>query len=639
MGAEKLAVGAFGGAVSLLQKRLADRGFGVGSDEAARGYYGPSTRDAVRECQRTHVLVATGVVDMATSSILNMELQKERPTSVIAQDARPSVASTKTGEKNGGGPAAPTKDRTANRSGVAAPAVDPADLVNARRRAVLDAAFQNKAAMRVGFTENLKSARLGNADVVARVEKAFEGFRPSALRAGDPKRRFQVERGGNPRSALEQAMNGRLKSIQDAAPAGAIAIHKDSSLIQWDGHGNDRKGTIDLGRLIDFTQVGKVSRRAAESACKIEAEAQNVLAAIEGSAPAQSPDKSSNGHPAGRAETATKLVERTVNQQMWSATSPEEGLTYGLIPNSADKNPTQAAIMQTFELRPSPSDVKSYHDFNVLQIAFEHVWTELFDGELEGLGKQLYKEYVGLKDFLGYDPNTADRPISSLDDLKWLITEIRSLSQVADDGIPVGTGAGAGSSESSGPKGQSQLGKDAEGWVDNNLPGGRVGTAVATAGLSELFLAALNELGKAGEKPMLDWSVLDGRVLTGGGRITATIEQNVVASGQVGFRLVTDWNSHRKGVAFQRWDEGSGKFVNNVFITNKDKPAIRWQGRDDYLGQMDTFSTALMPTGVMEFTSQESEYEDRGRYVLAKLDAPNGLADRAMVTFYWTEQR
>jgi len=58
MGAEKLAVGAFGGAVSLLQKRLADRGFGVGSDEAARGYYGPSTRDAVRECQRTHGLVA-----------------------------------------------------------------------------------------------------------------------------------------------------------------------------------------------------------------------------------------------------------------------------------------------------------------------------------------------------------------------------------------------------------------------------------------------------------------------------------------------------------------------------------------------------------------------------------------------------
>ena len=446
MGAEKLAIGAFGGLVSLLHKRLADHGFSVSTDEAAREYYGPSTRDAVREYQRKHGLVPTGVLDRATSSTLNIDVRNGAGATGQSQDRTATVSAA----------AAPSLA-----SAAAAPATNRVNVATVPRRALVDAAFQNKAAMRVAFTENLRSARLTNDAVAARVAKAFEGFRPSALQADDSRRRFQVERGGNPRSALEQAMTGKLKSIQDAAPAGAIAVHKDSPLIKWSGRDDARKGAIDLGRLIDFTQVGKLSRRAADS-CKVEAEAEKVLAAIEGTGSAQSPDNMTDGLSNRSAETAAKLVERTVNQQMGSATSPEEGLTYGLIPNSANKNATQAAILQTFELRPSPSDVKSYHDFNVLQIAFEHVWTELFDGELQDLGKQLYKEYVGLKDFLGYDPNTADRPISSLDDLKWLITEIRTLSQIANDGIPVALGAGTGPAGSSGaPNGESDLGKQA----------------------------------------------------------------------------------------------------------------------------------------------------------------------------------
>ena len=40
---------------------------------------------------------------------------------------------------------------------------------------------------------------------------------------------------------------------------------------------------------------------------------------------------------------------------------------------------------------------------NSLQIAFRHVWTEVFDTELEALGKELYQEFVKLKDFSGLD--------------------------------------------------------------------------------------------------------------------------------------------------------------------------------------------------------------------------------------------
>ena len=45
------------------------------------------------------------------------------------------------------------------------------------------------------------------------------------------------------------------------------------------------------------------------------------------------------------------------------------------------------------------TDVPSYHDFHTLQIAFQHVWTEIFDGQLTSLGRDLYGEYVKLKDF------------------------------------------------------------------------------------------------------------------------------------------------------------------------------------------------------------------------------------------------
>ena len=78
-----------------------------------------------------------------------------------------------------------------------------------------------------------------------------------------------------------------------------------------------------------------------------------------------------------------------------------------------DDDATQSRILQTFELRPGASDVTSYHDFHTLQIAFPHVWTRLFDGELEALGRELYREYVKLKDFGGVDRTTTSRSAPS----------------------------------------------------------------------------------------------------------------------------------------------------------------------------------------------------------------------------------
>ena len=98
---------------------------------------------------------------------------------------------------------------------------------------------------------------------------------------------------------------------------------------------------------------------------------------------------------------------------MQLAKAPEVQLEYSpSIPNTADKNEVQRKILDTFQLRPGPSDVKSYHDFNTLQIAFAHVWTQVFDGQLESLGKELYQEYVKLKRFTGVAD--ADIRVSTL---------------------------------------------------------------------------------------------------------------------------------------------------------------------------------------------------------------------------------
>ena len=193
---------------------------------------------------------------------------------------------------------------------------------------------------------------------------------------------------------------------------------------------------------------------------------------------------------------------------MGPATAPEARLEYGLIPNSANSNEAQAELLTTFQLRPGPTDVTSYHDFSTLQIAFDDVWTRIFDGELEGLGRELYREYVGLLDFLDYDPDTADRPISSLDDLAWLIGEIRDLSRFTQTSLQDRRRPGRRRRHRRAPQDAKNLGKEAGDWIDKNLPGGRAVLAGGTLGISELVLWIIEGGGELGRKDPLIWDDL-----------------------------------------------------------------------------------------------------------------------------------
>ncbi len=145
--------------------------------------------------------------------------------------------------------------------------------------------------------------------------------------------------------------------------------------------------------------------------------------------------------------------------------------------------------------RSSPSDVKSHYDFNTLQIAFAHVWTQIFDGQLDSLGRELYHKYVELKDFAG--STAPDLEISTLADLKKLIEKVKSLTAFTDDSMPGD-------------------GKDTSTQIQTTPPNGWTVpffTDPATGIVVWSIEAILNELTKAGTKPRLRWTDFDGRQL------------------------------------------------------------------------------------------------------------------------------
>jgi glycosidase len=70
MAKRQLSVGAFGDEVKNLHRNLLKNGLAIPSGEVDRGFFGPGTRDAVIQWQRTHSVPATGIVDERTGATL-----------------------------------------------------------------------------------------------------------------------------------------------------------------------------------------------------------------------------------------------------------------------------------------------------------------------------------------------------------------------------------------------------------------------------------------------------------------------------------------------------------------------------------------------------------------------------------------
>ncbi|MEO8664243.1 MAG: hypothetical protein ABI462_02010 [Ignavibacteria bacterium] len=120
-----------------------------------------------------------------------------------------------------------------------------------------------------------------------------------------------------------------------------------------------------------------------------------------------------------------KYIARLINKMP----SPEDGITLGKtdINTRPGKSEVQDSV-NTFQLQKGPAETTATYDFNVLQIAFDHVWHQLFDSEVIDL---LHKSYqAATNKGIDIPKLKSDLPSISVTELKRSIEAIQSKDAV-----------------------------------------------------------------------------------------------------------------------------------------------------------------------------------------------------------------
>lgn len=82
------------------------------------------------------------------------------------------------------------------------------------------------------------------------------------------------------------------------------------------------------------------------------------------------------------------------------------------------------AELDALQLKGGPADAVALHDFNVLQIAFKHVWTEAFDETLRSKAEELYAETVRFAEERGLEIPAAEA-LNDVNQLREFIENVR----------------------------------------------------------------------------------------------------------------------------------------------------------------------------------------------------------------------
>jgi hypothetical protein len=488
----------------------------------------------------------------------------------------------------------------------------------------IDASFQADASVRESLTENLKPRRADSEAINARLDQAFAKFNPGHPSEGQG---HHVPPGTNPNSALDTVITDGVEAIRSSDQRRNLTLRDTPELrkLVKGAEGDPPHGVVDLEALISFINnksTGSVPLAEPQLVpLTAEIEAEKLLEAVESSL---EPDDSKNTLRRKTSALADQepdgLVKDSVKVQMEPVTAPESQLSYGKISNAADDDAVQKQILTTFELRPGASDVTSYHDFETLQIAFQHVWTRILDGQLTSLGRDLYLEYVRLKDFSG--SAAPDLQVGSLADLRSLIDEVRKLSQFVDQETPANLRP-----PDSGQK---------TGGLPTPTPDdiARGAGSLLTGGASLFIEWAFNELIKAGNHPVrVGWDDFPLKLNEGRGDIIELPppEQNALPPGSVEIVLETDANSYKKKISFQQWDRDTQRAIYTADLQN-------FGGGHAPIDRV-VLPAAQIPDGTLKFISEDEVVNELllGRYVLGNLDQK--LTDRTRLTFRWKGQR
>ncbi len=487
--------------------------------------------------------------------------------------------------------------------------------VNTPQSVAVNALFTTDAALRRAITDNLKSLRGESEAVAARVETAWK-FRPSRLSAEELARRHYVAPGSDPGAVLETVIMGGVEALRSAKTERALTLRNSAELrklIKSNREpGDSLQGVVELDQLIEFIQrrgAGPIQGADLTSTpYRAEAEAEAILDAVGNGDRGGDDDLAVHRQALSfDARETEEFVKSTVNKQMMPATAPESQVSYAKLPNSADEDAAQKIILERFELRKGPADVPSYHDFQTLQIAFEHVWTEIFDGQLASLGRELYAEYVNLKDFTG--SSAPDPTISTLADLKRLIEEVKSLTNFTAMSMPGNANGGASTS----PQAQPITPKE---WTE-------VTKLLFPDPVSGAILDWFRNL-FAG-KQTITWNSFP--LPMRGETINVYFEEQAVAEGEVEIVVGPLDKEPWKMIHFREFD-GSGNLQSEFQVSNDARD------KDIYHGSLPLY-TGQLRYGLLEFHGETDSVvrAHRSYYVLAGLSEK--IKDRMRISFIW----
>lgn len=517
--------------------------------------------------------------------------------------------------------------------------------------------FRTDESVRESVATNLKERAVASQAVAEQAKAAFADFSPSRFSPAERDRTTYLAPGDDLVEVMRTTVTDGVDAMRESRtqPTLRLIVTDDLRALLNTGDSNsdnnngdggdgdttsDTLGTIDVGKLYDYI-AGKPGTSFAEgnepafTACAAQFEAERLLAEIEGE-PGDTPpaadraDGDEDTAPGGAdGDAAAALAEEQVTQQMSTTTSPEGPLLFN-VPQRSDQETRNKAV-ETFELRDGPSDVTAYHDFTALQIAFAHVWTEIFDGRLRSLGEELYNEYVKLKVFAGADDGD-DRSISTLDDLNRLIGDIRELSRTVQDDLPPDLQPAGGAAGAVGaPAGSGDLGAVVRTAFDP-------ASVVTDAIKDDTIRAIVNPVGAAFDalgalfagKQQLTWASFPGPLPVGNDVITVSVEQNVTEPGTVAIALRNSPEaSWWKGIHFREFD-ATNALVNEFKISNDPRDTDVWSAESYNVLPLYTpqVEKAVLEFGKAAVLGIQTGFLDR---------LGEKLKDRTRVTFMWTK--
>lgn len=315
---------------------------------------------------------------------------------------------------------------------------------------IVDGAFKEDSRIQKVYLEHLTARSKKAIPNAMRAQSAFKSFQPSQFTQREREPRRYLAPSENLTTTMMRIAKEGIDRLHDNTRREGLRVEitEDFKKLLKKSDGGGEALTIDWPTVLNIfaTKLPSAPTLRDEPAlteCAAALAVQKRINEIEGKsgAPSEKEDKTLTKEDKEPANTK-EFVGKHVHDLLANVPSPEERPVL-LPPAAADHGQVKENI-QNFELRSGPSDVTAYHDFNNLQIAFEHVWAEVFDDRLTQLGREFYHAYVDLLDFVGINPKNGKplappATITSIDDITNLIQNASMLSRVASNATPPST--------------------------------------------------------------------------------------------------------------------------------------------------------------------------------------------------------